>query len=153
MPVGVGRGVLVALGCGVGVGKGVSIATSCTVGTVDKGVSVAGGSSVGYGVSVAVGWGLDVDVPVGVGCAAISRASAVAVARTLSTRDMAGVAWGSNVSSPYPPSKQEAGTKQTSMKPTRIVKTVRSPRSCIDIARFLYRTEATIPHIAYENKE
>jgi hypothetical protein len=138
--VGVGRGVLVAAGCVAVVGKGVSVATGCTV---DSGGSVAVGSK----VDVTVGCGEGVGVLVCVGCAAISRAWAVAVARTLSTRDMEGVASGRSVSNPYPPSRQDAGNRQSSMKAAKAVQAMPLIRSGIDIAPFLYESEGTIPHV------
>jgi hypothetical protein len=147
--VGVGTGVLVALGCGVEAGKGVSVATGCTA---DSGVFVAAGSRVGYGVSVAVGWRVGDGVFVAVGCAAISRAWAVAVARTLSIRDMVGVAKGPNANNPYPPNRQEAVNRQSSMQAPKTTKTVRSIRNCIDMISFSYQSD-TISHIPDEGNQ
>lgn len=115
MLVGAGNAVSVAVGCAGG--KGVSVAAGCEVGSK---ALVGVGSKVGYGVLVAVGE----EVLVAVGLAATPRASAVAVARTLSTKDMVGAANGCSATNPYPPNRQKAVNTQSSAATTRIASTL-----------------------------
>jgi hypothetical protein len=83
-------------------------------------VLVAVGSGVGDGVLVCVGDG----VLVAVGRAAFSRAWTVAVARTLSTKDIVGVGKGRNCRYPYPPNRQAATKRQSTMEMASTAKTL-----------------------------
>jgi hypothetical protein len=70
-------------------------------------------------------------VLVGVGWPAASSACAVAVARTLSTKDNVGVGKGRNCRYPYPPNRQAETRKQNSMEMPNTPRSVRFMRSCM----------------------